>query len=216
MDTESVVAEYRIYPFCFTMIKMTTICPITGRVKCECGESLTSSGAMMKLNLRDVLRKLFTDHVIYTNWLIVVSLPKLQDSADAVTDRLLENPKDIARLLDPLIGHSASYKLERLITDHLVIAKNLLTLLREKKDTKQEYQCFSDNAEELGKTVSTLNPGKLREEDSIKMWKTHIDQVVQLAKEQNSGQHKRHTDTFDNYYKHMLVMSDMIYELFTK
>ena len=51
---------------------------------------------------------------------------------EATQTRLLRNPKDIADVFRPYYGNSVSNEIQRLLTEHLVIGKDLIVALKNK------------------------------------------------------------------------------------
>lgn len=53
--------------------------------------------------LMNQIRRLWTQHVYWTRFFIISTADDLED-LEAVTNRLLRNPKDFAHLLTPIYG----------------------------------------------------------------------------------------------------------------
>jgi len=165
------------------------------------------------VDVKSALRKVFTDHVVYTSWLIVESLPVLQPNAEYVTLRLLENPKDIADLISPIVGPKMALPVQEQFTEHLKLAATALTPVRDGDSvgTEGAVKDFYDQGDVLSMAISDLNPEKLPLETVTKLIHEHNQHVVNLAtlrQRQNYGQYIR---DYDDYYKHMMGISDTLY-----
>src|SRR5215831_18261113 len=77
--------------------------------------------SMSATDLRNAMRKLWTDHTTYTRSYIVSALANLPDLA-TVTQRLLRNQDDIGNAIKPIYGEEAGKKLSALLRDHILIA----------------------------------------------------------------------------------------------
>src|SRR5437016_4835251 len=111
---------------------MTTYCPVTGEVTCRCATKTTKVNGLL-VDVRSALRKLFTDHAVYTERYIekfFCNNPTAKDTAN----RLLENQKDIGDFVAPIVGKQNGDMLTKLLTEHIMCAVAVLDAL--KKDPK--------------------------------------------------------------------------------
>lgn len=197
-------------------------CPVTGDSICTCGQKKyikTKVGRAMLLDMKSALRKIFTDHAVYTNWLILESLPIKNNSdkfLNSVVTRLLQNPSDIANLIQPIVGTTVASKVEKLFTEHLKLAAATLEPARNEmlKDLDTAIKLFYANGEEIGTLLGQINSYKLSGEDGRKLMQGHNEYVVKLVSKRKDLD-DTYTVTYDEYYKHMLMFSDILYETFT-
>lgn len=198
---------------------MDHICPITGKYPCKCPNkrSATPTGSSLLIDLKAVLRKVFTDHAVYTSWLIVESLPINQPNAGFVTERLLQNPADIRTVLEPIIGSTGGAAVEDLFANHLKLAAAALGPVRsgDTSGTQKAVEAFYAQGDQVGLALHNLNPAKLSLEYAVSMMKQHNEYVVKLATLRQQQSYQEYIKTFDEYYKHMLIFSDMVYETLT-
>jgi len=89
---------------------------------------------MSATDLRNGMRKLWTDHTTYTRAYIVSALAALPD-LPTVTQRLLRNQDDIGAAIKPIYGEEAGKKLAALLRDHIMIAAEI-TKAAKASDTK--------------------------------------------------------------------------------
>jgi hypothetical protein len=105
------------------------------------------------------LRKLWIDHTVWTRNYIVSAIASAEDQ-DAALSRLLQNQKDIGNAIKPYYGEKAGKKLAELLTEHIVIAGELVEAAKNKdqanvdKFNKQWYQ----NADDIAQFLSSANP----------------------------------------------------------
>src|SRR5262249_34980124 len=89
---------------------------------------------MAAADLRNGMRKLWTDHATYEHNYIVSALATLPD-LPAQTQRLLRNQDDIGNAIVPIYGDQAGKKLSALLRDHILIAADIVKAAKA-NDTK--------------------------------------------------------------------------------
>jgi hypothetical protein len=198
---------------------MEKLCPITGDQHCKCKTNLaiTPLGRALLVDTKAAVRKVFTDHLVFTNWVIIESVPELTDSQPIIVNRLLENPKDIAVLLRSIIGNELARKVEELFTVHLKLAAAALTPLREgnSKALNKAVTEFLEQGKELAAGLHALNPEKLSLAYADKLVSEHNQFVVDIATTRQKGEAKKHVNLYDEYFHHGLGFADAIYETLT-
>src|SRR5687767_11134657 len=80
-------------------------------------------------DLKSDMRKLWEDHIIWTRNVILNIIDELPGTTEAV-NRLLQNQVDIGNAIKPYYGNTAGNQLTALLRDHIIIAANLLTALK--------------------------------------------------------------------------------------
>lgn len=192
------------------------LCPISGEDNCTCiSAAVTVQGKLMMMDVKACLRKLFTDHVVYTNWLILVSDDP--EKAKEISARLLKNPTDFKNLLSPIIGKFISTNFEQLLSEHLKLAASLIPLLKEDSCQLLEKTIhqFYANGSEFARLLSTIDSAKLTFEYAKITFDTHLNFVLKLAVLHHRKKWDEYVKTYDLYYKHMLMFSDVVYESLT-
>ncbi len=196
-----------------------SICPITGETPCKCPHKLSQTpiGNALLADLKSSLRKVFSDHAWYTSWLIVESVPVLQPDNQIVAKRLLKNSDDIANLLSYIIGQHRAQEIGLLFRNHLLLAVAALEPVRNGQTqlVNEAVQKFYAQGDLVGTGLHNLNQHKLSEPYAIRMMRQHNEYVVQLATLRQKRDYENYVKTFDEYYKHMLQFSDMVYETLT-
>ena len=81
--------------------------------------------ATIREPVRLALRKLWSDHVIWTREYIVAAVAGTPDAGDAAT-RLLKNQEDIGAAVAGFYGQPAGDRLTELLKEHIMIAVDLV------------------------------------------------------------------------------------------
>lgn len=112
-----------------------------------------------ELQLSNTLRRLWNEHVLWTRLFILSTAFSLPD-LPFVTARLLQNPGDFAKVLEPFYGECAAKKFEELLTDHLLIAAELVNAAKagDTEEVEKQRCKWYVNAEEIARFLACLNP----------------------------------------------------------
>ncbi len=108
---------------------------------------------------------LWEQHVYWTRLFIISTVFGLPD-AEAVTNRLLQNPKDFAAVLLPLYGESIAAKFSELLTSHLTIAAQLVkaAVANDSNAAAQYEKEWYANADDIAEFLSRINPNWSKQE----------------------------------------------------
>ena len=160
--------------------------------------------------LRQDMRTLWSDHVIWTRAYIVAALAEQPDQ-QAAASRLMKNQEDIGATVAAYYGPAAGARLTELLTAHIAIAVDLVKAAKagDSPAQRQADAMWHRNAEEIAEFLSGANPNWPRATMAA-MMSTHLstttDQVAaRLAK--NWAQDIR---AFDTVYRHIMAMSDAL------
>jgi hypothetical protein len=72
----------------------------------------TNALTFRQVQLSDTIRRLWMEHVLWTRFFIVSTAFNLPD-LEVVTERLLQNPVNFARILKPFYGEKTAMQFER-------------------------------------------------------------------------------------------------------
>src|SRR5215210_1295677 len=98
--------------------------------------SKAMSAAPSSVELKTAMRKLWSDHVLWTRQYIVSAV--LDDpSAKAASVRLLKNQEDIGNAIVPYYGAAAGTKLTDLLKQHILIAVDLVAAAKAGDNAKK-------------------------------------------------------------------------------
>ncbi|MED4784992.1 LysM peptidoglycan-binding domain-containing protein [Brevibacillus choshinensis] len=158
--------------------------------------------------LSKTFRTLWEQHVAWTRMVIISIAANLPDE-NLTTKRLLRNPGDMAKVLEPFYGTEISKEFEKLFTDHLVIAAELVKAAKagnSRAAADAEHRWYV-NADEIAAFLNSINP-YWQEETLRAMLQEHLaltknEAVYRLAKDFASD-----ISTFDKIEQQALEMAD--------
>ncbi|MBB3110829.1 hypothetical protein FHS18_002896 [Paenibacillus phyllosphaerae] len=118
-----------------------------------------------QLQLNQELRKLWTDHALWTKSYLIAFYGNLP-SQEKYLNRLLRNQKDIGNAIKSFYGEEAGNKLGQLLTEHIVIGGQVFTAIKEKNQSKLETanKAWFKNADDIAAFLSKANPNWSQEE----------------------------------------------------
>lgn len=105
------------------------------------------------------MRKLWSDHVIWTREYIVAAIEGSPD-VNAAATRLLKNQDDIGGAVAGFYGKDAGEKLTGLLKQHIMIAVDLIAAAKANDQAKYTAtdQQWKKNGEEIADFLSQANP----------------------------------------------------------
>ena len=168
--------------------------------------ALTSSAVALKQDMR----KLWTDHVVWTRDYIIAAVGD-QPNAQAAANRLMKNQEDIGNAVGKIYGPAAGQQLTTLLKDHISIAVDLIKAAKagDKAAQQKADAKWQQNAMDIAAFLSKANPNWPRV-TLVDLMKGHLstttDQVVARL-------NKRWEDdirAFDEVYRHILMLSDAL------
>lgn len=160
-----------------------------------------------KIELINKMRLVWEQHVYWTRMLIISIAERLNDQ-EAVTNRLMQNPKDIASVFADYYPDAAEV-IQQLLTEHLQIGAELITALRDKKEKEAEVlkRQWYENADKMAKAFSNINP-YYNEEDLRKMLYTHLDLTTQVVEMRLAGNYTADIKAFNEVEEEAMFMAD--------
>lgn len=161
-------------------------------------------------NLRQDMRKLWTDHVVWTRMYIIAAVADQPDQ-QAAANRLMKNQEDIGSAVGSFYGKPAGDQLTTLLKEHISVAVDLIKAAKAGDKTAQDAadRKWHDNATAIADFLSRANPNWPRA-TLVEMMNTHLstttDEVVaRLQKNWDAD-----VRAYDAVYKHILMMSDAL------
>lgn len=160
--------------------------------------------------LRQSMRRLWTDHVVWTRAYIVAAVAN-DPSASAAATRLMRNQEDIGRAVASYYGDAAGNRLTALLKDHINIAVDLVAAAKATDNAKlgDADRRWKANAGEIATFLSGANPNWPRETLRV-MLEEHLRLTTEEAK---ARLEKRWTDDvrhFDAILDQALHMADAL------
>jgi hypothetical protein len=160
--------------------------------------------------LRQDMRKLWSDHVIWTRDYIIAAAADAPDQKAAAA-RLMKNQDDIGAAVGSYYGAAAGTKMTELLKQHISIAVDLIKAAKsgDKAGQSAADAKWQQNGVDIADFLSKANPNWPRA-TLVEMMKKHLatttaEVVARLGK--NWDEDAR---AFDAVYDHILMMSDAI------
>jgi hypothetical protein len=166
----------------------------------------TSPGA----KLRQDMRKLWTDHVVWTRDYIVAAVGD-QPGGSAAADRLMKNQEDIGTAVAAYYGAPAGQQLTTLLKEHISIAVDLIKAAKAGNTSAQQAADakWKKNGADIAAFLSKANPNwpqATLAEMMNKHLSTTTDEVVARLKKDWAADVR----AFDAVYDHILQMADAL------
>ena len=161
-----------------------------------------------ELNLRDYMRLLWEQHVYWTRMTIISIINDLPDE-EPTTKRLLRNAKDFERAFKPFYGSKVAHEFGSLITEHLVIAAELVKAAKagNKNAAAIAEKRWYKNADEIVSFLAHINHFG-SEEHMRKMWYKHLSLTKSEAIAILTGNYVKGISIFDQIEEEALIMAD--------
>jgi hypothetical protein len=156
------------------------------------------------------MRKLWTDHVIWTRDYIVAAVGDSPDQQSAA-GRLLKNQEDIGAAVAGYYGKATGDRLTALLKQHIMIAVDLIKAAKahddaKYKDTDARWQ---QNGDEIATFLSGANPNWPKATLAA-MMKSHLDTTTAEVVARLHGKWDDDVAAFDAVYAHILKMADAL------
>lgn len=162
----------------------------------------------MQRDLTLAFRDLWMQHVVWTRLFIISTVSGLND-LKYVTNRLLRNPKDFEKILVQYYGQQKAGKFQNLLTEHLLIAANLVNAAKDGKTdlVESERKKWYANADEISDFLASINCFW-----SVKSWKAmlydHLEMTEAEAVQRIEGHYENDISEFDKISTQALKMAD--------
>lgn len=162
--------------------------------------------------LKEAMRKLWADHVIWTRQYIVAAVAG-DASAQAASNRLLRNQEDIGSAVETYYGSAAGAKLIDLLKQHILIAVDVVAAAKAGDTAKltDADKRWHDNAAEIAGFLSGANPNWPRA-SLLSMLNEHLALTTQEAVARLQQRWDDDAATFDKVFAQAMMMADALAE----
>ncbi len=163
-----------------------------------------------EFELSNHIRLLWEQHVFWTK-LIIISMVQGLPDVSLVTNRLLRNPIDFQMALETLYGRRIAGMFAALLTDHLVIAAELVDAAI-KGDTARAADAetrWYENADAIAAFLAQINPHWFEEEWRV-MLHEHLALTKSEAVDEITGTFAASIAIFDQIEAQALEMADLM------
>ena len=160
--------------------------------------------------LREGMRKLWSDHVIWTRDYIVAAVGGAPDQQSAAT-RLLKNQDDIGAAVATYYGKAAGDRLTALLKQHIMIAVDVINAAKAHDTAKyQDADAkWQKNGDEIATFLSSANPNWPKA-TLAEMMKMHLSTTTAEVVARLNAKWDDDVAAFDAVYAHILKMSDAL------
>jgi hypothetical protein len=161
-------------------------------------------------DLRQDMRKLWTDRVVWTRDYIISAVADQPDS-QAAAARLMKNQEDIGKAVGKVYGDNPGQQLTTLLKDHIGIAVDLIKAAKagDKAAQQQADSKWQQNAVQIAEFLSKANPNWPRA-TLVDMMKTHLSTTTDEVVARLSKDWEGDVRAFDKVYEHILKLSDAL------
>jgi hypothetical protein len=162
------------------------------------------------VDLRNAMRQLWEEHIVYTRNFIISALGGLEDT-DMIAGRLLRNQDDIGNAIKPIYGEEAGKKLSALLRDHILIAADIVKAAKtgDSDGVAKGQKRWTENADEIAVFLSGANPNwpvqTLKNMLYVHLALTTTEVVSRLKKDWASD-----IEAYDKGHAHMLMFADVL------
>lgn len=166
---------------------------------------------LSEVALRNAMRKLWEDHVTWTRLFIVSAVADLPD-AGPTAQRLLQNQVDIGNAIKPYYGDAAGEQLTALLTDHILIAADLVGAAKSGDTAAFEaaHTAWYANADDIAAFLARANPHHWPEAEMAAMMREHLDLTLQEVGARLAGDWAADIAAYDQIHIQGLHMADML------
>lgn len=158
--------------------------------------------------LRTAMRRLWSDHVMWTRNYIISSIANLDDLKD-VTDRLMKNQSDIGAAMAVYYSPDTGKKVTELLTEHIALAAEVVNAakINNTAEFTKANEKWHKNAQDIAKFLSDANP-YWAYDSLLKMFNMHLKLLTDEVTARLQKNWKNDVIAFDETCNEILNMAD--------
>jgi hypothetical protein len=162
------------------------------------------------LSLQLALRRLWSDHVIWTREYVVAAIANAPD-AQAVAGRLLANQEHIGSAVVPFYGEQAGEALTGLLKQHIMVAVELIEAAKAADQDKfaDADRRWDANARDIAAFLSSANP-HWPEHDVADLLSQHLKLTKDEATARLQQRWEDDIEAFDQIFTEILTVADVL------
>lgn len=162
------------------------------------------------VTLKQDMRKLWTDHVVWTRDYIIAAVGD-QPDAQSAAGRLMKNQEDIGNAVGKIYGAPAGQQLTTLLKEHISIAVDLIKAAKagDKGGQQKADAKWQQNGVAIAEFLSKANPNWPRA-TLADMMKVHLSTTTAEVVARLNKKWDEDVKAFDEVYRHILMMSDAL------
>lgn len=163
-----------------------------------------------EVRLLELMNLVWQEHIMWTRLLLISIAEDLKD-LEATQTCLLKNPKDIADVFRPYYRNLIANEIEKLLTEHLVIGKDLIVAL---KNNNQEQANLLNtkwyqNADRMAEAFNSINPYYPKEEIQSMLYE-HLRLTTIEVNARLKGDYVADINAYDMVQNEVLKMSSFL------
>lgn len=163
-----------------------------------------------QMSLQLALRRLWSDHVIWTREYVVAAIASAPDT-QAVAGRLLANQEHIGSAIVPFYGEQAGQALTGLLRQHIMVAVELIEAAKTGDQDKfaDADRRWDRNARDIASFLSSANPN-WPERDVVDLLSQHLKLTKDEATARLAQRWEDDIEAFDQIFTEILTVSDVL------
>ena len=175
------------------------------------GEQARGKISRSELALRNDMRKLWEDHIVWTRQVIVSFAAGLPD-LDPALQRLLANQDDIGDAAKPFYGDAAGEQLTALLREHILIAADVLAAAKagDGPALAAAQERWYANGDDIAAFLTAANPKSWPLAEMRAMMREHLDLTTAEAVARLTGDWEADIAAYDEVHRHILGMADAL------
>jgi hypothetical protein len=173
-------------------------------------ERQTQHLSQKAVQLKAVMRELWTEHAFWTEKFIVSSIAGLEDQ-EPVLARLLKNQDDLGNAIKPFYGEEAGNKLAELLRGHIQIAGKVVAAAKSgnQADFKKYNAEWYKNADDITKFLTAANPNYNKKELNEMLY-MHLKLITEGVVHKINKNWNANITALDKNQEHLMHMSDFL------
>ena len=156
------------------------------------------------------MRKLWTDHTVWTRDYIIAAVDDKPD-AIAAANRLMKNQEEIGTAVAAYYGQPAGQQLTSLLKQHITIAVDLIQAAKagDQAAQKQADNRWQQNALDIAAFLSKANPNWPKDV-LVTMMQAHLTTTTNEVVARLQHDWEADVRAYDAVYNHILMMADAL------
>ena len=163
-------------------------------------------------SLKLAMRRLWTDHTVYTRLYIVSAFAQIPD-AQTVAGRLLRNQEDIGNAIVPFYGKDAGNKLTELLKQHIIIATEVVAaaMSGDQKKFAESDKKWVTNSDDIATFLSSANPNWPKK-DAADLLHLHLQLIREFVTARLAKNYAEDIKKLDEYFTEGMLIADTLSE----
>ena len=203
--------RHRIRVFALVTIAALLGLGLTTGVAADAARTTTKKVTAEELAFHDAMRKLWEDHITWTR-MFIVEFAAGSAATQPTLDRLLQNQVDIGDAIQPFYGQAAGDRLTELLTDHILVAGDILSAAKagDQDAVDEAVARWYANADDIAMFLAAANPSNWPFDEMRAMLRDHLDLTLAEAVARLQGRFEADIAAYEDVHVQALEMADML------